>query len=36
MPHRGETEAERQAQRGAFEERRVQRVEELKQKQNVK
>ena len=31
MPHRGETEAERQAQRGAFEERRVQRVEELKQ-----
>lgn len=31
MPHRGETEAERQAQRGAFEERRVQRVEALKQ-----
>lgn len=31
MPHRGEIEAERQAQRGAFEERRVQRVEELKQ-----
>ena len=31
MPHRGETEAERQHQRGAFEERRVQRVEALKQ-----
>lgn len=31
MPHRGETEEERQAQRGAFEERRVQRVEALKQ-----
>jgi len=31
MPHRGETEAERQAQRGAFEERRVERVEALKQ-----
>jgi len=31
MPHRGETEAERQAQRDAFEERRVQRVEALKQ-----
>jgi hypothetical protein len=31
MPHRGETEAELQARRGAFEERRVQRVEALKQ-----
>jgi len=31
MPHRGETEAEREARRGAFEERRVERVEALKQ-----